>query len=274
MSQRNSRFRSGDIAENLGMVLVQGLALVAPVPRSEDVGLDVVATLLEYVDSYKVKPRHSFYIQLKSAATRSICFEGEEVEWLMSLQLPFFIGSINTANASIDLFACHELSQVRIGGGNCQKLVLHLDKPLPSNRDDSVTRCYVGPPVHSWSVSNISEREFIKTSFDILNPHLENANRNLELGRCGRYEVLKWTTSQPPEFHSFRSMIGPDTLIRSMNLAMPYLATCLQEFQKVENVDAFEQVLGLVKTMHEMGCDIDRLAAGIIKMNELMKRNQ
>ena len=39
-TKRGKNFRSGDIAEQLGLYLIQSVALGAPVPRTEDVGID------------------------------------------------------------------------------------------------------------------------------------------------------------------------------------------------------------------------------------------
>ncbi|NLS91164.1 MAG: hypothetical protein GXX96_03150 [Planctomycetaceae bacterium] len=43
--RRRSSFRSGDLAEHLGLLLLKGIAAVAEVARPEDVGLDAIATL-------------------------------------------------------------------------------------------------------------------------------------------------------------------------------------------------------------------------------------
>ena len=43
---RLTSFRSGDLAEDLGIFLLKGVAVVAEVECQEDVGLDAVATLL------------------------------------------------------------------------------------------------------------------------------------------------------------------------------------------------------------------------------------
>ena len=40
--ERDGNIRSGDIKEDLGMLLLKGIAAVAPVPRTEDVGIDAV----------------------------------------------------------------------------------------------------------------------------------------------------------------------------------------------------------------------------------------
>ena len=51
-ARRGKNFRSGDLAEQLGLYLLQSVALVAPVPRTEDIGIDVVCTLISEYDQY------------------------------------------------------------------------------------------------------------------------------------------------------------------------------------------------------------------------------
>lgn len=47
MSQRLANTRSGDLAEGMGIEMLRSIALVAPVPQPEDVGVDAFATLLK-----------------------------------------------------------------------------------------------------------------------------------------------------------------------------------------------------------------------------------
>lgn len=37
-AKRSINFRSGDLAEQLGLLILQNIALVAPIPRTEDRG--------------------------------------------------------------------------------------------------------------------------------------------------------------------------------------------------------------------------------------------
>ena len=57
-----ANFRKGNVAETLGTVLLQGLASVAPIPRTEDVGVDVVATVLRQ-DQLTLFAENSFNAQ-------------------------------------------------------------------------------------------------------------------------------------------------------------------------------------------------------------------
>ena len=44
---RGKNLKSGDLAGQLGILLLQNVCLVAPIPRTEGVGIDVVATLIQ-----------------------------------------------------------------------------------------------------------------------------------------------------------------------------------------------------------------------------------
>src|SRR5687767_6544511 len=99
--QRHRDFRSGDLNEELGQLLVRGFATVAPVPRPEDVSIDSVATLLRPGPDDMLIAEDSFYVQFKSASERIIAFKEHEVRWLEALKLPFFIGSVDKRESAI-----------------------------------------------------------------------------------------------------------------------------------------------------------------------------
>jgi hypothetical protein len=63
---RDRNLRSGDQHEELGVVLLKTLALVAPVPRQEDLGHNAFATLIRPAGSRRLIPDLSFLVQLKS----------------------------------------------------------------------------------------------------------------------------------------------------------------------------------------------------------------
>jgi hypothetical protein len=113
-AKRHKNYRSGDLAEQLGLLIMQNLALVAPVPRTEDVGIDSVVTLLEDHDQYSYIATDSFFLQIKSKIKEDkkpqnrtkkktkikkikenkkfeITYSKEAVGWLYNLELPFLL---------------------------------------------------------------------------------------------------------------------------------------------------------------------------------------
>src|SRR5262245_38945897 len=95
VGRRHKDFRSGDLVESLGMVLLKSIAAVAEVSRTEDVGFDAVATLLRPGHNDFLLAEDSFFVQIKSSSVRRIDYGHDEVAWLRELQLPFFIASVD-----------------------------------------------------------------------------------------------------------------------------------------------------------------------------------
>src|SRR5436305_14802175 len=76
-------FRSGNLAEHLGLLLLKGIAAVADVPRTEDIGLDAVATLLRRDADGNCYAEDGFVVQLKSYSETSIEYRHHELTWLL-----------------------------------------------------------------------------------------------------------------------------------------------------------------------------------------------
>jgi hypothetical protein len=260
--KRATNFRQGDLAEAFGTVLIQGFALIAPVPRTEDVGLDVVATILHQRDSYTASPENSFYIQIKSKSLRQIPYNKEEVKWLMELELPLFIASVDVSQSRLDLFACHRLTQAFIEQIEHSRIEIHLDPIDERDAEPTTRKLYVGPPVYSWTVSEIADSNFLERSYQILKPHLETSKRNLELRRSGRYEELRWTTSEPPVLAHVTMMAGSpsgDDIRGLANLAMPYLIACLMESKGTGESALGQYIEQVIDEMQRLGATQDPL---------------
>ena len=108
-ARRGKNFRSGDLAEQLGLYLLQSMALVAPVPRTEDVGIDVVCTLISEYDQYSYLAEDSFYVQIKSDSIREIEYSDVEVQWLTNLKLPLFVAVVDKAEMMVSIYTCKRL---------------------------------------------------------------------------------------------------------------------------------------------------------------------
>lgn len=268
---RSLNFRKGDLAESLGILLIQGLAVVAPVPRTEDVGLDVVATLLRQDGPYRVIAENSFYVQLKAQSTRVIKFTtAEQVKWLKELELPLMIGSIDLSRGAIDLFACHRLTQSVIEHAPCTCIELHLDAVDETKAANDCRVLNVGPPILSWAVGDLSNPNFVSSMYAVLKPHLETAQRNIELRRSGRYEELSWITGSIPQLTHVSMMGGgvdPKSYVPVMNLAMPYLSACLMEAKGNGFDELSQRLAAVIDEMCRQGANRDPVVDEILKTN-------
>jgi hypothetical protein len=110
---RDRNLRSGDLHEELGIFLLKAVALVAPVPRQEDVGNDAFATLIWPEGGRRLIPDVSFLVQLKSASITSVSYTTPEaMAWIRTLDTPLFIGRVDLKQAKIELFTTLRLHQI------------------------------------------------------------------------------------------------------------------------------------------------------------------
>src|SRR5687768_206108 len=101
---QDRNLRSGYLHEELGLLLLRGVALVAPVPRPEDVGTDAFATLIRPDGRRRLIPDVSFLVQFKAASTRTISYTTpDETAWLRNLEIPLFFGRVDLRASSISL---------------------------------------------------------------------------------------------------------------------------------------------------------------------------
>lgn len=202
-----SNFRQGNFHEALGVLLLQSFCAIAPVPRTEDVGVDVVATLLERRNKRILIARESFLVQLKTASTSHILYEGDALEWLLRLKSPFFIGSVNLANASLSIYTTH---RVKIYGGPETRLELHL-KPcregtryylMPRsywyNDKHDIARIYLGKPIMVLSLSNMRTWLEGNRIYKLMKKWIEVEERTINALNTGYAQEYIWKTGVAP----------------------------------------------------------------------------
>lgn len=162
---RGKNLRSGDLAEQLGILLLQNVCLVAPIPRTEDVGIDVVGTLIKDFDSYRYIAENSFFVQIKSSSVREIVYKENEIKWLSELQLPYFIASVNRKKASIELYSTHYLWDTFATNPLCEKIILEINDCSGYDCGNNVKsiRVPTGPCILTWSLQTLeSNQNFLK----------------------------------------------------------------------------------------------------------------
>src|SRR5437868_2915108 len=104
-------FRSGNLAEHVGLLLLKGIAAVADVPRTEDVGLDAVATLLRRASDGNCYAEDGFVVQFKSYSETSIDYHDHELSWLIGQLQPMFIGRVSLQDSRISLYPTLHINQ-------------------------------------------------------------------------------------------------------------------------------------------------------------------
>jgi len=151
--------------------LLKGIAAVAEVTRTEDIGLDAIATLLRLDNDGNLYAEDSFVVQLKADSLTSIQYQDHELEWLIGQTQPMFIGLVSLHRSQVSLYSTLFVNHavlslhakkvaIRFGRSNLAP-VFRGQKWLPwqSEADDEAT-VWLGAPVLQWTLSDLRDREW------------------------------------------------------------------------------------------------------------------
>jgi hypothetical protein len=249
---RGINIRSGDLAEQLGLLLLQNLALVAPIPRTEDVGIDAVATLIREDDAGRYLAEDNFFVQIKSESVSSIEFSGKQVKWLYDLELPFFVASIDRSRSSINLFCAHRLSDALITNNDRQSIIIFLDNVKTSNElvESDDNEVHIGPPVMSWSLKELEEDKDLPGKFyNVIKSHVSLYKSSIKTRNVGWIEYVAWKTNEPAKHIGFKSAISrapQESLDNAYDEMMPFFVTWQQELIRTRKWSAAGDVVSLL----------------------------
>lgn len=177
-----ANFRRANVAEGLAIDMVRPFAAVAPVPREEDYGIDLIATLLEK-DGRVLVARESFVVQIKTHTSPRFEFSGAGIQWLRDLTLPYFPLIINLDEAKASLYTLNEWHRV-IHPSIVQRYVFC---PEPDELDDF----YLGDPLMEWTLAEAAQRDFPAWAYSVLRPAVEIETRNQFYAPMWRFEKIE-----------------------------------------------------------------------------------
>ena len=193
MTKRLRSYRQGDIAEGFGLQALRTIGLVAPVPRSEDVGVDAVLTLLER-DGGLLHARESCLIQIKSRSSGGPKFEGERLAWLRSLRLPLFYVLVDLKKLRIAIYALHRIEHLLATEDDVDSVVCTL-----TTRSHKENRHWIGPPVDEFELTDLADPTTVQRTGQLMKAHLDLALVNIALRKYGITCPVIWKQGATPE---------------------------------------------------------------------------
>lgn len=250
---RGKNLRSGDLAEQLGVLLLQNVALVAPIPRTEDVGIDVVVTLIRDFDGYTYIAEDSFFVQIKSSSVTEIVFTDDKMKWLTELSLPFFVASVDRKKSTISLYSTHYLSDVLVSNPNRKEITLDLTNNSSYDCCDINENIIVpiGPCVLTWSFETIaSDKEFINNFYKVLKTHVSITKKAIETRRVGVVELMSWQTGEEPIVNATK-IKTIDGLNKTNEIIAPYFNALLQQLINGEDMFTTRSLYRLLEKILE-----------------------
>lgn len=258
-ARRGKNFRSGDLAEQLGLYLLQSVALVAPVPRTEDIGIDVVCTLISEYGQYSYLAEDSFYVQIKSGSVREIEYSDVGVQWLTNLKLSLFVAVVDKAETKVSIYTCKRLYDAIALKKDRKEIKLILTENKNENIfdlvDEEQTDIFLGPPIVEWKLSNLMNEETkIKTLFfNVMKEHIRIIHEAMELYTIGCGTSYVWKTNEMPERIGAKACGTLNMTTDELNgKMMTYLIKALELAMKEHNFDMIDEAESLIKEYREL----------------------
>lgn len=150
--------REGDRSEYFAQVLLSGLGLSTPIPRTEDIGFDFLCSISDQENGI-LTFGSPYLLSVKSISAPNIILEPTEaakkrnsqdhIEWLFKQELPIFLGVVDKDNFRMSIFSLIPIWFLYYDGGpKCGALTI---KPrLDPNRLEDVGRPSEGLAVTGW----------------------------------------------------------------------------------------------------------------------------
>lgn len=280
-----STFRSGNLSEHLGVLLLKGLAAVAEVSRPEDIGLDAIATLLRLDEDRNYYAEDVFVVQLKSASEKKIKYTGHELAWLKGQNEAMFIGLSSLKKSSIRLFSTIHILQAIMT--QQPKEVTAYFSPPPADwrhifpweatRSDNVT-VYLGEPVISWKLSDISSKKWKSSAYGIMKAFLNAVRLERYQLKLGQSSKLTWSTNNTcsPDLHFQMLMPQPAPVSEHAQHCLPLLLAMLSKASILKceaGMKLNDSIVSLILSMQSYGIDVGHAAIIVHAFNQMRNSN-
>ena len=180
-----ANFRKANIAEGFAIQMIRPFAAVAPVPREEDFGTDLVGTLL-YRDGKRLLARESFSAQVKIQTAARFEFAGDGIDWLRQMQLPYFPVVVTLEEASVSLYTINKHRLAFAHHSLVQKIVFCVD-------DEGLDDFPLGGALMKWTLQDSAHPEFPAWACSVLKPAIDVESFNQYYGRAQNFLPLDWT---------------------------------------------------------------------------------
>ncbi len=264
-----TNFRSGNLAEHLGLLLLKGIAAVADVPRTEDVGVDAIATLLRRDPDGNCYAEDVFVVQLKSYSETTLEYRDHELSWLLGQSQPMFIGRVSLKDSSISLYPTLHVNQAVLAL-NAKQVTIQFGAakhpgadmfPWAGGESHSAT-VWLGEPLLKWTLGQAADATWLATAYELLKRFLGIARREYELLTLGQCSQLVWSTNDKDSIQSAFKMIKghPDNLKKVAQQCIPSLHALMvsaMAMHEERGNSLMIPLLGLVAGLRDHGVDVN-----------------
>lgn len=237
--KRSNNLRKGDLAEGFGILALRSFAAVAPVPREEDVGIDVVCTLLR-PEGMSLYAEDSFFVQIKSASISKITYEGDDYTWLYELLLPIFIARVDLRASKIEIFSMQRV--FTRAKRSCKGITVYLGEGN-SNSDQDIDFISLGHPILEWTSANLAEANFHENTYKLMKVWVLHEQKNRLLRGALTCQELDWITNEFPRLGTTRTRLGvnDEELKKILTNIAPFLfplaGSLVRQYMRSESIE-------------------------------------
>jgi len=246
--------KKADLAEDFGRLLIRSFCAVAPVSRTDDFGIDTLATLLEEDENSHLRElaTATFGVQFKARSVTEIKFVKEhEAQWLVNLELPYFIGSVDLDSASMNLYCINLLTSLPNYHIH-NSFILHLGE---IGQNDDIVRYTLGEPILTIDSSDINNSQRLEKLKNIMRVWITSELVNIRQRKLGQTTNMNWETNEIPEINGHHKMLmsGGENL-DILNTSIPYLDASLTELRLNSNSSEFDrEIESIVSKLATLG---------------------
>jgi hypothetical protein len=262
-AKHGANFRGGYLSEDLGILFLKSICFVAPVPRTEDVGIDAVCTLYRK-EKGLLFAEDSFLVQLKSSSKPKIEYNVEQVQWLKTLKLPFFIGIVEKEEPELKLYCLNDLNGALIA--NPSKIIINFPKnnsrtgSLESDKGEIwKIEIPLSEPLVSLTWDDIRPSKSLQRNnvYEVLKAYLPLGMMNIESrSSAGNWREINWSTDKLPHFGELGNIQGLHNY-NTFSKLNPYIHQAILTAKSQGDRELLEKFQNLVEHLRDKGTEID-----------------
>lgn len=254
--RRNRNLRLGDLNEEYGLFMLRLLGAVAPVPRTEDVGIDVFLTLL-HEDGPTFFAGKTCVVQLKSNSMETIPFSAREegggpseFDWLKGLEYPLLFGRVSVGTP-LKLYSSNNLRAWLIDNPNARAVTVCFEvaREVGPNADGTPACIWLGSPIATLTVEEAANSETRASRIELLSQWIDVLSENIQNSAFGVFLEATWQENGLPLLNARRILAREPTEEESQVIMRDVGIRLMRLFQEriyhAEETD-LEHLLGLL----------------------------
>lgn len=181
-----ANLHEGSRSEYLAQYALSALGMAAPIPRQEDVGIDLQCALAKRVGQLLVVDQY-YLVQVKSTVEDWTYESADSVRWLCAHRHPIFYVRVHKKKNRMDVYQTAEV--VHLHAHQCvEKVILVPDSPPPTFDyldEASIVKIGLGPPILSFGLAEVAQPDWQERARDVLRSWIEVDQDNIDHKRYG-----------------------------------------------------------------------------------------